>query len=171
MSSSARGQSSASASGGSSREYAAEYERQTGYPPDPRQAQYAAERGRGAGAMAGSILAGVLMIIGGAIGFLNGLAMVLRGGFYTYNAGYYYHWSTRGWGWTELILGGLVFVAGACVILGMAWARAVGVVVVALSAIGHFLTIPYYPFWSIVLIAVDLFIIWALCSWRENRYA
>ncbi|HXW46365.1 MAG TPA: hypothetical protein VEL03_16375 [Streptosporangiaceae bacterium] len=156
---------------GAQSEYAAEYERETGYPPDSRQAQLAAEQGRGAGAMAGSVLAGFLMIIGGAIGFLDGLAMVVRGSWFVYHAGYYYHGTTYSWGWASLILGGLVFVAGVCVILGMMWARIVGVVVATLSAVTHFLIIPYYPLWSLVVIAVNIFIIWALLAWRPRRYA
>ncbi len=154
---------------GAQSEYAAEYERETGYPPDSRQAQLAAEQGRGAGAMAGSVLAGFLMIIGGAIGFLDGLAMIIKGHFFVYHAGYYYVGSTKGWGWTALILGALVLVAGVCVLFNMMWARIVGVILASLSAVTHFLIIPYYPIWALVLIAVDIFIIWALIARR--RYA
>jgi len=154
---------------GAQSDYAAEYERETGYPPDARQAQYAADQGRGAGAMAGSVLAGVLMIIGGAIGFLDGLAMINRGSFFFYHNGYYYHGSTYSWGWAAVVLGALVFVAGIGVLFGMVWARVIGVIVASLSAVSHFLILPYYPLWSIVLIAVDVFIIWALIARR--RYA
>jgi len=154
---------------GAQSEYAAEYERETGYPPDSRQAQLAAEQGRGAGAAAGTVLAGFLMIIGGAIGFLDGLAMIARGSWFVYHGGYYYHGSTYAWGWTALILGGLVLVAGVCVLLGMLWARIVGVVLAALSLVTNFLIIPYYPLWALVLIAVDIFIIWALLARRPQR--
>jgi len=153
---------------GAQSEYAAEYERETGYPPDPRQAQLAAEQGRGTGALAGSVLAGILMIIGGAVGFLDGLAMVIRGSWFVYHAGYYYHGTTYAWGWAALILGALVFVAGFAVIFGQVWARVIGVILASLSAVTHFLIIPYYPLWSLVLIAVDIFIIWALIARRRG---
>ena len=32
----------------------------------------------------------------------------------------------------------------------------------ALSAIANFFFIPYYPFWSILVIAIDIWAIWAL---------
>jgi hypothetical protein len=147
-------------------EYAS-YQQGPGYEMNPREARHSRE-GSGAGAMAGSALAGVLMLIGGAIAFLNGLAMVIKGSFFTYSAGYAYHWSTKGWGWTHLILGAVIFAAGACVLLGMVWARVVGVILATLAAIASFLTIPFYPFWSIVLIALDVFIIWALVSRRRE---
>ena len=159
---SARGQ---AAQGG--QEYTT-YQQGPGYEAAPREAQYA-EEGSSAGAIAGSVLAGSLMIIGGAIAFLNGLGMVIKGGFYTYNAGYVYHWSTKGWGWTHLVLGALIFAAGFCVLLGMVWARIVGVFLAVLAAVAAFLTIPYYPVWSIVLIGIDVFIIWALVSRHRQR--
>jgi hypothetical protein len=56
------------------------------------------------------------------------------------------------------------------VLLGMTWARVVGVMLATLSAVASFLTIPYYPVWSIVVIAIDLFIIWALVT-RGRQHA
>jgi hypothetical protein len=37
-------------------------------------------------------------------------------------------------------------------------------VLAVFSAIANFLFIPFYPIWSIILIAMDVFIIWALAS-------
>jgi hypothetical protein len=46
----------------------------------------------------------------------------------------------------------------------------VGITLAALSATANFLFIPYYPFWSTVIIAVDIFVIWALTAHgREYR--
>jgi hypothetical protein len=53
---------------------------------------------------------------------------------------------------------------------GRTWARIVGITVAALSATANFLFIPYYSFWSMVIIAVDIFVIWALAAHgREFR--
>ncbi len=127
------------------------------------------EEGGGAGAVAGTVLAGTLMMISGSIGFLQGLAMVIRGRFFVFHANYAYHWTVHGWGWTELIIGAVVFAAGVCVLMGMLWARVVGVILASLSAIASFLTLPYYPVWSITLIAVNAFIIWALVTSGGRR--
>lgn len=127
------------------------------------------ERQTSAGAIAGTVLAGVLMILSGLFGFLAGLAMVIKGGFFVApGTGYAYYWTTRGWGWAELILGAVVFLAGVCVMLGMTWARVVGVFLATLSAIGSFMVLPWYPVWSIIVIAVDIFIIWALIADRRR---
>ena len=39
------------------------------------------------------------------------------------------------------------------------WARAVGIVLAALSAIANFLFLPYSPVWSVLIIALDVFVI------------
>jgi hypothetical protein len=159
--SSSRGQAA-----GSGQEYST-YQQGAGGETAPHEARHTGQRSS-PGSIAGSVLGGTLMIIGGAIAFLNGLGMVIKGGFYTYNANYVYHWSTKGWGWTHLILGALVFAAGFCVLLGMVWARVLGVFLATLAAVASFLTIPYYPVWSIVLIGIDVFIIWALVARRRT---
>ena len=144
------------------------YEQAGGHAPAAEHAPVAERRG-GAGAFAGAVLAGVLMMLTGLYGFLAGLAMVLRAPFFVYHGGYLYVWSTHGWGWVELILGAVVFAAGACVLLGMVWARVVGVMLAVLSAVASFMVLPYYPIWSIIGIAVDLFIIWALVAYGGRR--
>jgi len=145
------------------------YEQARGYTPE--QAQVAEERRGGAGAFAGAVLAGVLMILTGVYAFLAGLAMVLRAPFFVYHGGYLYVWSTHGWGWLELILGAVVAAAGVCVLLGMVWARVVGVVLATLSAVASFMVLPFYPIWSIILIAIDVFIIWSLVAYGRRSYA
>jgi hypothetical protein len=144
----------------------ADYEQARKYAPEEARR---AERRGGAGAFAGAVLAGVLMILTGLYSFLAGLAMVLRAPFFVYHGGYLYVWSTHGWGWVELILGAVVVAAGACVLLGMVWARAVGVILATLSAVASFMSLPYYPIWSIILIAVNLFIIWAMIAYSGHR--
>jgi hypothetical protein len=51
---------------------------------------------------------------------------------------------------------------------GALWARAVGITLAVLSSIANFLFIPYYPFWSLLIIALDVFAIWALASFSRE---
>jgi len=57
-----------------------------------------------------------------------------------------------------------MLIAGFFLFRGAGWARAVGIVLAVLSAISNFFFLPYYPVWSIVVIALDIFVIWALAS-------
>ena len=45
---------------------------------------------------------------------------------------------------------------------GRTWGRVAGITLAALSALANFLFIPYYPFWAILIIILDVFVIWAL---------
>jgi hypothetical protein len=50
------------------------------------------------------------------------------------------------------------------VLFGNLAARIVGIGVAALSAVANFLFIPHYPFWSLAIIGLDIFVIWALAA-------
>ncbi len=73
-----------------------------------------------------------------------------------------FEFDTTSWGWIHLIAGIVVLLAGFGVLAGQTWARVVGIMVATLSAIANFMFIPYYPIWSILIIALDVFVIWAL---------
>jgi hypothetical protein len=110
------------------------------------------------------------MILGGLWGVIVGLTALSRNHVFWNNVSnqYYYAWTNHGWGWVELILGCVVFAVGVCILLGIPWARYVGAFVAVLAAVAHFMLIPYAPVWSIVMIAIDAFIIWALLSPRRT---
>lgn len=109
-------------------------------------------------------LAATLMILTGLWSFFVGLTGVIKSSFFVTVPNYTFQYNIHNWGWTHLILGAVVFAAGVCLLLGMTWARVVGIVLAVISGIANFLFLPYYPFWSIVVIALDVFIIWALVS-------
>jgi hypothetical protein len=131
----------------------------------------AAEEGRSAAAGGFIALAAVLMIMSGLWSFFVGITGVLSGGFYVAVRNYTFTYSTHAWGWTHLIIGAVVFAAGVCLLLGMMWARVVGVILAVISGLANFLFLPYYPLWSIIVIALDAVIIWALCTAGTRRRA
>ncbi len=88
-------------------------------------------------------MGGVLAILAGLLTFFGGLAAVVRSHFYPTLGGYAYRLNVHTWGWILLALGAVMFAVGACALLGMAWARAAGVGLAVLTAIGSFLFLPY----------------------------
>ncbi|HQD67071.1 MAG TPA: hypothetical protein PLO87_00590, partial [Ornithinibacter sp.] len=66
------------------------------------------------------------------------------------------------WGWIHLLLGLLVLAAGAGLFFGATWARTVAVIAACVSMLGNFAWLPNYPVWGLTLIALDVFIIWAV---------
>jgi hypothetical protein len=121
------------------------------------------ERPSGA-AIGFTLFAGVMMIMNGVFSALWGLSAILKDGFFVVAPNYLYDIDVSAWGWIHLILGAVVAMAGFSLASGAVWARSVGVILAALSAIAHFLVIPYYPVWSIIVIAIDVFVIWALTA-------
>ena len=116
----------------------------------------------------GGVMGGSLAILAGLIAFLGGLAVVVRPHFYPTLNGYAYAWNGRGWGWILLILGVLLFAAGASALLGIAAARPVGVGLAVLTALAGFLFLVYAPVWGVVIVALSVFAIWGLLRDSER---
>jgi hypothetical protein len=81
------------------------------------------------------------------------------------------HLDYTAWGWTHLIGGALVAVAGLALYSGKTWARVVGVAVASLSLLVNFAFIAAYPFWSTIVIAIDIFVIYALTAHGKEMTA
>ena len=111
-----------------------------------------------------TVVAAVLMIVGGILAIFEGIAAIAKDDLFVRTANYAFRFNLSSWGWIHLILGIVIALAGFALFSGAVWARALGVVLAGLSLIANFLWLPYYPFWAFVLIAVNLFIIWALCA-------
>jgi hypothetical protein len=128
----------------------------------------ATDEGPSGAALGLTLLAAVFMMIGGTLGFFEGLAAVVRGTFFVTLPNYAFSLSAVGWGWLHLILGVLVFAAGAALLTDQFWARIAGVVLAGIQIIASFVFLPYYPVWAIVLIALSSFVIWALLTPRNR---
>jgi hypothetical protein len=119
-------------------------------------------------AMGLTLVAAVFMMIGGLFDFFEGVAALIRGQFFVVLPNYAFSISITGWGWFHLIMGALVFATGAALLTDHLWARIAGVVVASLSAVMNFVLMPYYPLWAFIVIALDIFIVWALLSPRRH---
>ncbi|MFE1174907.1 hypothetical protein [Streptomyces sp. NPDC058773] len=116
--------------------------------------------------------AAVLMIFGGAMAFLEGISAIAKDNVFVTTQNYVFSFNLTGWGWIHLILGIIILLAGVALLAtGAMWARVIGVILAGLGALANFLWIPHYPFWAIVLIAIDVFIIWALCTDNHRHTA
>ncbi|MFD6107280.1 hypothetical protein ACFWFQ_31975, partial [Nocardia salmonicida] len=73
------------------------------------------------------------------------------------------------WGWIHLALGVLLVAVAIGMLLAATWARIFAYGLAALSIIANFLSLPYYPWWSVIIIAIDLTVIWAVSTWNPHR--
>ncbi|HLV57983.1 MAG TPA: hypothetical protein VKY81_03775 [Natronosporangium sp.] len=125
-----------------------------------------AERSRAAAgwAVGGSILAAWLMIVLGLWSALVGIAAIAEDEVFLTTPGYTYAVDLTAWGWIHLVLGVVALAAGLALFSGAAWARAVGIILAVLVAVDYFLFLPLHPLWSVVVIALSVFIVWSLAT-------
>jgi hypothetical protein len=99
----------------------------------------------------------------GVLQLMEGIAAVAKDTIYVTGIAYVYEFNVTTWGWIHIVVGALAVAAAVGVFMDQAWARVVGIVLAVLGAVVNFAFMPYYPVWSVVMITISGFIIWALC--------
>ncbi len=118
-----------------------------------------------------AVFAAVMMMMAGVFQAFAGLAAIINDKFFVVTHNYAFQVNVTAWGWIHLILGIVVAVAGYAVLSGRLWARIVGITLAGLSMIANFLFIPHYPIWALLIIALDVFVIWALATYNREAAA
>ena len=101
------------------------------------------------------IVVGLFRAITGFIGLFND-EWVVRG----FSA--YYFIDVSGLAWWMLIMGLLLVLAGLAILAGQTWGRVIGIIFAGLAMISEMMWIPVYPIWSIVMMVMYAFILYAL---------
>ena len=116
------------------------------------------------------LFAAIMMLMAGSWQALQGLIAIFENEFYVATRNYLFEFDATTWGWTHLIIGLIMAFAGWGLLSGRTWARVVAITVALVSATANFLFIPYYPFWALTVITLDIFVIWAVAAHgRELR--
>jgi len=110
------------------------------------------------------LFAAIMMLMVGSFQALQGLIGIFENEFYVATRNYLFQFDATTWGWIHLLVGLIVAFAGWGLLSGRTWARVVGITVALLSATANFLFIPYYPFWALLIITLDIFVIWAIAA-------
>ena len=110
------------------------------------------------------LFAGIMMVMSGFFQAFSGLVALFQNEFYVATRNYLFQFDATSWGWIHLLVGLIVALAGFAVMAGRTWGRVVGITLAVLSALANFAFIPYYPFWALTVIALDIFVIWALTA-------
>jgi hypothetical protein len=113
-----------------------------------------------------AVFAAVLLLVGGTLNVIWGISAISNSHFFTHNTHYLFG-DLKTWGWVTLILGVLELFAAGSLFTGGAFGRFFGILVGSLAAIESLLSIPAYPFWSIAIFALSLWIIYGLAVYGE----
>lgn len=112
--------------------------------------------------------AAALLLTSGILTVLTGVSAVVNNQLLVVGPDYVYKFNTSGWGWVHIALGILLIVVAFGLFWGTTWARVTAIVVACLGIVVMFLWLPYYPVWSIVLIALNVLVIWAIAAWDTS---
>ena len=109
-----------------------------------------------------TIFASILLIMIGVFQAISGLVAIVNDTFYVVGEVWIFQFDISTWGWIHLLIGLVLALAGFFLFRGAMWARVVGIIVAAIAAIANFAWLPWYPLWSVIIITVSVFVIWAL---------
>jgi hypothetical protein len=109
------------------------------------------------------MFAATMMLMMGTFHAIAGLVAIFRDEYYLVSKnGLVVHVDYTAWGWTYLIGGIIMVAAGAALFAGQMWARIVAVALALLSAVVNMAFFSAYPWWSAIMITLDVLVIWAV---------
>ncbi|MCA1195794.1 MULTISPECIES: hypothetical protein [unclassified Saccharopolyspora] len=127
---------------------------------------HAVRRTGGARARGPVRFAGIMLVLVGAFHVAVAVATVAADLFLVVLGSYVFGYDVATWGWLHLVLGVLVAVAGTGLLTAGRRSRPAPPALAVLSAVAGFLFVPYQPLWSLLIIAGDVAVLWALTANR-----
>lgn len=115
--------------------------------------------------MGWGVFAGVIILISGVFSAVQGLVAVIGpNAYYLVTDERLFVFDVAGWGWWNLLIGLGLIATGLALFAGQTWARVVAIILAALSAVVQLLLVPAQPWWSLIVIAIDVLVIYALTA-------
>ena len=108
--------------------------------------------------------AAIVVLIAGVFDAIYGLIAVLAPGsaYFVAVEGDLALFNLQGWGWWHIITGVLLILTAIALFAGATWARVVAVILVGLNALGQLFLLPVQPWWSLIVLTLDILVIYAL---------
>ena len=111
-----------------------------------------------------TVTAAIILMIAGVFGMIQGIVGVFANDFHVVTQKWLFELDPTVWGWGQIVIGVIAFGAGLGLFFGKVWAQAVAIIVAAFSILANFTWLPYYPMWAVLVIAFDVFVIWAVSA-------
>jgi len=108
--------------------------------------------------------AGVMLVVVAVFQILEGIAAIANDSVFDSQIHYAYTFNVTTWGWVHLVLGVLAVLVGIAIMRGQVVGYMAGILIAGLGAIFSFAFLPYYPVWSLLIVALNVLVLWALCS-------
>jgi hypothetical protein len=111
---------------------------------------------------------GILVLIGGVLNVIWGIAAIDKANFFSANAHYVIS-DLSLWGWVALVIGAVLCAAGIGIFNGSRWAIWTGIVFASVNAVVQLLAIPAYPFWALAVFGLELLAVYGLIAYGLAR--
>ena len=108
--------------------------------------------------------AGVILAMVSSWQIVEAIAAIANDTVFVRGLSYTWELDVTTWGWIHLVIGLIGLATAIGILMGQTWGQIVGIMIAGISTLSNFMFMPYYPFWSLTVIAIDVLIIWALCS-------
>jgi hypothetical protein len=106
--------------------------------------------------------AGFMMLFVGLLHLLAGFAALFQDDLLIRTNGGLWLFDSSTWGWVHIIGAVLVILASSSLLAGKMYGRIMAVVLALASASLNAAFIPLYPWWSAIMIVINVFVIWAV---------
>jgi hypothetical protein len=115
----------------------------------------------GSESRAGSVtFAGVVILIAATLNIIWGISALSDKEYFEETSLLFE--SLQTWGWFYIVVGSIQVLVGLLVLAGSGWGYALGMFGAFLAILVNFTSVGAYPIWSVMLIALNFFILWAL---------
>jgi hypothetical protein len=108
--------------------------------------------------------AAIVLLVAGIFDALYGLVAIFGpdSAYFTTPRGSLLLFDVSGWGWWHFIIGIVLILVAIALFAGATWARVIAVILAILNAIGQLFLLPVQPWWSLIVIVLDVLVIYAL---------
>ena len=112
--------------------------------------------------------AGAMLALVGVLNVMYGIAATSHAKFFFRDVEYVFG-NLSTWGWFMIVLGATQILAAFSIWAGNRFGRWFGITCAVLNAIAALLAIPAYPFWSLVVIGIDILVIYGLAAYGGDK--
>jgi hypothetical protein len=115
-----------------------------------------------------AVFAGLLMVLVGSFNILQGLVAIFQDDFYVVANDQLLVFDVTAWGWITLLFGILLVAVGVGVFRRQTWSQVTAITLAMINALTQLAFLPAYPIWSVVIIAMDILVIYALVAHADT---
>jgi hypothetical protein len=115
------------------------------------------------------LFAALMLMLAGIINVTEWFVALVSSTFYASNATYLFS-DVRTWGWIQLLIGVVMLIACFAILGGQSWGRWLGVGIAIASVIGQLFFVNAAPWWTMVVIGIDIIAIYGLTRYGVDPF-